>query len=110
MAHASLFAPMDRLPFWQATAWCAQAAGWDVVISVAAYAAAALAVRRALWSQHPMGDARSLFPSLGRLRVDSMCSIGLRDVVLDRLSAALDIYAFRTPAREMINAPETRRP
>lgn len=49
MAHASLFSPMDRLPFWQATAWCAQAAGWDVVISAAAYLAAALAARRMVW-------------------------------------------------------------
>ena len=53
MAHASLFAPMDRLPFWQATAWCARAAGWDVLISVAAYSAAALAARRRLWIHHP---------------------------------------------------------
>lgn len=49
MGHASLFAPMDRLPFWQATAWCARAAGWDVVISAAAYLAAAMTARRLLW-------------------------------------------------------------
>lgn len=49
MAHASLFTPMERLPFWQATAWCARAAGWDVVISAAAYAAAALTARCVLW-------------------------------------------------------------
>lgn len=52
MAHGSLFTPMNRLPFWQATAWCARAAGWDVVISVAAYLAAALAARRVLWIHH----------------------------------------------------------
>lgn len=51
MAHASLFAPMDGLPFWQATAWCARAAGWDVVISVTAYAVPTLAARRPLWPQ-----------------------------------------------------------
>ena len=49
MGHASLFAPMDRLPFRQATAWCAQAAGWDVVLSAAAYFAVALASRRLAW-------------------------------------------------------------
>ncbi len=49
MGHASLFTPMDRLPFWQATAWCARAAGWDVVISAAAYLAAALAARSVGW-------------------------------------------------------------
>lgn len=51
MGHSSLFAPMDRLPFWAATVWCARAAGWDVVISAAAYLAAALAGRRVLWVQ-----------------------------------------------------------
>ena len=49
MAHAPLFAPMDRLAFWQATAWCARAAAWDVAISVAAYLAAALMARRVVW-------------------------------------------------------------
>lgn len=49
MGQASLFTPMDRLPFWQATAWCARAAGWDVVIGAAAYLAAALAARRIFW-------------------------------------------------------------
>ena len=49
MGHASLFTPMDRMPFWQATVWCARAAGWDVVISAAAYLAAALAARSILW-------------------------------------------------------------
>lgn len=51
MGQASLFARMDRLPFWTATAWCARAAGWDVVIGAAAFSAAALAGRRALWIQ-----------------------------------------------------------
>lgn len=49
MAQMSLFTPMERLPFWQATAWCARAAGWDVVISAVAYVAAALATRSILW-------------------------------------------------------------
>lgn len=49
MAHASLFVPMDTLPSRQATAWCARAAGWDVVISAAAYFGAALAAHRLLW-------------------------------------------------------------
>lgn len=49
MGHGSLFAPMDRLPFWQATAWCARAAGWDVVIGVTAYLAAALVGRTVKW-------------------------------------------------------------
>ena len=65
MAHASLFAPMDRLPFWQATAWCTRAAGWDVVISVAAYAAAALAVRRVLWIHHPTRWPYSIYFAVG---------------------------------------------
>ena len=49
MAHAPLFVPMKRLPFLTATAWCARAAGWDVVISAAAYICAAFVVRNALW-------------------------------------------------------------
>ena len=49
MGHASLFTPMDRLPFRTATAWCARAAGWDVVIGAGAYLAAALTARRLLW-------------------------------------------------------------
>lgn len=51
MGQGFLFAPMERLPFWTATAWCARAAGWDVVISAAAYFAAALAGRRILWAE-----------------------------------------------------------
>lgn len=51
MGQGSLFAPMDRLPFWTAAAWCARAAGWDVVISSAAYCAAALVARRLRWVQ-----------------------------------------------------------
>lgn len=54
MGHASLFAPMDRLPFWQATAWCTRAAGWDVVISAAAYLAAVLATKNLLWPRERM--------------------------------------------------------
>ena len=49
MGQGSLFAPISRLPYWTATAWCARAAGWDVVIGAAAYLAAALTGRRALW-------------------------------------------------------------
>jgi hypothetical protein len=49
MAQAPLFATMKELPFWTATAWCARAAGWDVVISAAAYVCPAFAVRNALW-------------------------------------------------------------
>lgn len=65
MAHASLFAPMDRLPFWQATAWCARAAAWDVAISVAAYFAAALAVRRVLWIHHPTRWPYAIYFAVG---------------------------------------------
>lgn len=65
MAHASLFTPMDRLPFWQATAWCARAAAWDVAISVAAYAAAALAVRRALWIHHSTRWPYAIYFAIG---------------------------------------------
>ena len=49
IGHGSLFAPMDRMPFWKDMAWCARAAGWDVVISAVAYSAASLAGRRVLW-------------------------------------------------------------
>lgn len=49
MAHGSLFSPMHGMPFWQATAWCARAAGWDVAITAAAYLTAALASRRLDW-------------------------------------------------------------
>ncbi len=48
-AQGSLFAPMDRMPFLRAMAWCARASGWDVVISAAAYGTAALAARRLRW-------------------------------------------------------------
>lgn len=53
MAQASLFTPMDVLPFWEATAWCARAAAWDVVIGLTAYLAAALATRRLVWGREP---------------------------------------------------------
>lgn len=49
IGHGSLFAPMDRMPFRAHTAWCARAAGWDVVINAVAYFAASLARRRVLW-------------------------------------------------------------
>ena len=65
MAHAWLFAPMDRLPFWQATAWCARAAAWDVAISVAAYLAAALAVRNALWIHHSARWPYAIYFAIG---------------------------------------------
>ena len=53
MAHAKWFATMSELPFWTATAWCARAALWDVVISAAAYLAAALASRDVRWFRRP---------------------------------------------------------
>lgn len=53
MAHASLFATMRDLPFWQATAWCLRAALWDVLISAVAYAVASLMARTIHWVQHP---------------------------------------------------------
>lgn len=65
MGHASLFAPMDRLPFWQATAWCARAAGWDVVISAAAYFAAALAARRLAWVRLDAGWPCAIYFAVG---------------------------------------------
>ena len=49
MAQSTLFVSMEGLPFWTATAWCARAAGWDVVISGAAYVSAALMARNAAW-------------------------------------------------------------
>ena len=49
MAHGGLFETMTKLPFWRATAWCARAAVWDVVISFASYAAAAVVARDTLW-------------------------------------------------------------
>jgi hypothetical protein len=61
MGQASLFTPMDRLPFWQATAWCARAAGWDVVISAAAYFAAALAARSILWPRRRTWWAATIY-------------------------------------------------
>ncbi len=51
IGHASLFDPMSGLPFWTHLAWCARAAGWDVVISATAYLAAAVAGRRIAWVQ-----------------------------------------------------------
>lgn len=50
MAQMKWFLPMQELPFWTATAWCARAAAWDVVISAAAYAAGGLAARDARWT------------------------------------------------------------
>lgn len=49
MAQASLYEPMRQLPFWRATAWCARAAAWDVLISAAAYAAGAATARQVVW-------------------------------------------------------------
>lgn len=49
MAQASLYEPMRQLPFWRATVWCARAAAWDVLISAAAYAAAAATARQVVW-------------------------------------------------------------
>lgn len=65
MAHGSLFATMDQMPFWQATAWCARAAGWDVVISAAAYVAAALAARRVLWIQQRVWWPYAIYFAVG---------------------------------------------
>lgn len=53
MGHAKWFATMNELPFWTATAWCALAALWDVVISAGAYLAAALAARNLRWIRRP---------------------------------------------------------
>lgn len=61
MGQASLFTPMDRLPFWQATAWCARAAGWDVVISAAAYLAAAIAARSIVWPRRSTWWAATIY-------------------------------------------------
>lgn len=49
MAHGGLFEGMTRLPFWSATAWCGRAAVWDVVISFASYAVAAVVSRDVMW-------------------------------------------------------------
>ena len=49
MAQGGLFEGMTRLPFWTATAWCARAAAWDVVISSASYAIASVVSRNVLW-------------------------------------------------------------
>lgn len=49
MAHGGLFETMTRLPFWTATAWCARAAAWDVLISFASYVAAAVVARDLVW-------------------------------------------------------------
>ena len=49
MAQGGLFETMTRLPFWSATAWCARAAAWDVVISFASYAAASVVSRDIMW-------------------------------------------------------------
>ena len=61
MGQASLFTPMDRLPFWQATAWCTRAAGWDVVISAAAYLAAAIAARSIVWPRRSTWWAATIY-------------------------------------------------
>ena len=49
MAQGGLFEGMTRLPFWSATAWCARAAAWDLVISFVSYAAASVVARDAVW-------------------------------------------------------------
>src|SRR5947209_6477823 len=59
MAQARFFATMQSLPFWRATAWCARAAGWDVLIEFVAYSAAVLIVRDVRWPRSPR-----LLPSL----------------------------------------------
>lgn len=65
MGQGALFATMDRLPFWTATAWCARAAGWDVVISAAAYLAAAPAARRFLWIRERAWWAFAIYFAVG---------------------------------------------
>lgn len=49
MAQGGLFEGMTRLPFWSATAWCARAAAWDVVISFVSYATASAVSRDVIW-------------------------------------------------------------
>ncbi|MEO6403462.1 MAG: hypothetical protein ABIP62_15775, partial [Vicinamibacteria bacterium] len=49
MAQARFFATMKGLPMWEATRWCAGAAGWDVAITTAAYAVGALATLDLRW-------------------------------------------------------------
>ena len=61
----SLFTPMDLLPFWRGTAWCARAAGWDVVISAVAYFAAALVARTIQWPQRRSAPAVAIYFGVG---------------------------------------------
>ncbi len=65
MSHGTLFASINRLPFWVATAWCARAAGWDVAISAAAYFAASLAGRSVIWVEQRPGWPFALYFSVG---------------------------------------------
>ncbi|HKR67107.1 MAG TPA: hypothetical protein VJZ00_25500 [Thermoanaerobaculia bacterium] len=92
MAHGSLFAPMDRLPFWQATAWCARAAAWDVVISIAAYLAAALAVRRALWIHHSARWPYAIYFAVG---------LGIT-IAIERWAIAEDRWQYREAMQTIV--------
>ena len=65
MGQMSLFTPMDLLPLWRGTAWCARAAGWDVVISAVAYFAAALVARTIQWPQHRSASAVAIYFGVG---------------------------------------------
>jgi hypothetical protein len=65
MGQMPLFTPMDRLPFWQGTAWCARAAGWDMVISAAAYLAAALAARTIQWPRQRSASPLAIYFLVG---------------------------------------------
>jgi hypothetical protein len=42
MAQGNLFLPMQSMPLWRAAAWCAGATAGDVVITMIAFAAAAM--------------------------------------------------------------------
>jgi hypothetical protein len=66
MAQAKFFASMQGLPFWAATIQCLHAAGGDLLISAAAFGAAALVARHILWPRkQPLSGALVVFVALG---------------------------------------------
>lgn len=71
MAQHNLFVPMQSMPFWQATAWCAKATVGDIFITTMGFWAAAIS-GGPYW---PL-TRKSLSPVLSFLTVGILITIG----------------------------------
>jgi hypothetical protein len=71
MVQHNLFLPMQSMPFWRATAWCARATAGDIVITTIAFSAAAMS-----GGLHWPLIRRRLSPALIFLAVGILITIG----------------------------------